>query len=146
MIPKAIEELQRAIEREPESRGPKITPNRQGQLREKCNEAGQLMEQCLQPTAEECATFQKLWGKLLRGELLEMNDLNDLETEQREEKIDQMGIVQPKSLYVINISDASYLMSEKGCIELDGSCIMVYNLFYSIITNTLLVLPFVVRI
>ncbi len=57
-----------------------------------------------------------------------------------------MGMVQPKSLYVINISDASYLMSEKGCIELDGSCIMVYNLFYSIITNTLLVLPFVVRI
>lgn len=87
MIPKALKELQSAIEREPEQSGPEITPNRQGQLREKCNEAGQLMEQCLKPTAEECIAFQKLWDKLLRGDHLEMSDLDGLGTEQRVEKI-----------------------------------------------------------
>lgn len=87
MITKAIKELQKAHEREPDSSGPEITPDRHGQLREECNEAGQLKNQCLQPTKEECETFQRLWDKLLRDESLAINELGATGAEQREEKI-----------------------------------------------------------
>lgn len=87
MLSNAMRVLQRVSEREPEINRPEITPNRQGQLRERCNEAGQLVNLCLQPTKEECATFQKLWNKLLSNESLHISDFSEQGDEQRVYKI-----------------------------------------------------------
>jgi hypothetical protein len=66
--------------KEPEINRPEIT-------RERCNEAGQLVNLCLQPTKEECATFQKLSNKLLRNESLHISDFSEQGGEQMIGKI-----------------------------------------------------------